>query len=170
MNNKPKTSWPLRILVGTNPRRTLIRTLILAILAAVFFKFMVRPIMIDGASMEPTIRDRSFRFVNLLAYWNTRPERGDVVVIEKDGFDTMYLKRVIGLPGETVRFTEGKLYVNKRKMPEPYLQSKGDWDMREIPLGKNQYLVAGDNRAIDRRQHIMGIVEQRHILGRLLGR
>lgn len=168
--DRNRFSWITHLLIGRRPMVTLIRACVLALICLVVFKFVFRPVVIDGESMAPTVRDRTFRFVNLLAYSSKEPQRGDIVVIEKDSFNTMYLKRIIGEPGETVDFTDGRLYIDGELVEEPYLHTDGDWDMQPVELGRHEYLVAGDNRTVARRQHVMGVVDRKYIQGKLLWR
>jgi signal peptidase I len=165
-----KTPFWLRILVGSRPKLTLVRLVFLAAFSFLLFRYALRPLMVDGVSMEPTVHDRTFRFANLLAYRFREPGRGDIVLIDKDGFNAMYMKRILGLPGELVEFRSGVFYVNGVAVAEEYLKGSGDWDMNPVLLGPGEYLVAGDNRSVPRRSHVMGVVRREAILGRLLGK
>lgn len=162
-------SFLIRICIGNNPKRTLIRVVFIAALSYLVFSNVFRPVWVDGYSMDPTVRDRSFHFANLIAYRNVSPARGDIIVIDKDGFGSMYMKRILGLPGENVSFESGILLVDGVVCNEEYLSEKGDWDMPPVLLGPNEYLVAGDNRTVPRREHMMGIVELDSIRGKLVG-
>ncbi len=146
----------------------MIRVVFLAGLSFLIFSNVFRPVWVDGYSMDPTVRDRSFHFANLMAYRNGPPVRGDIIVIDKDGFGSMYMKRVLGLPSETVGFERGNLIIDGLEFDEFYLVDKGDWDMPPVFLGPNEYLVAGDNRTVPRRAHMMGVVEIDAIRGRLM--
>jgi signal peptidase I len=157
-----------RLLVGRRPRRTLLRALVLAVCCAVFFGLVVRPARIAGSSMEPTVSERSFRLIYLLAYRTAPPQRGEIVAINGIGSSLMYLKRVVGLPGETVAFREGTLLINGKPQAEPYLVFRGQWDMDPETLGRNEYFVTGDNRDMPRRDHTHGVVRRGQIAGRLL--
>lgn len=161
--------WWLRIVIGSRPRVTLIRVAVLALVSFLVFSYAFRPMLVDGVSMEPTVSDKTFRFANLLVYLQSDPRRGDIVLIDKDTFSSMYMKRILGLPGERVEFRDGNLYVNGNLAPETYLHGKGDWDMDVVRLGSDEYLVAGDNRTVPRRMHLMGVVRRESILGRLVG-
>src|SRR5436309_7491994 len=99
--------WWQIVLIGRNPRRTLLR-----ILAMVFTCFLVRefalvPIRVEGISMFPTYKDRGVNFVNRLAYLFREPRRGDVVAIKLAGEHVMFMKRIVAMPGESVGFHEG---------------------------------------------------------------
>ena len=108
LNGRGQSKVPrwLRILViGRNPKVTLARAVVLAVLCFVVFKFVLLHIRVEGISMLPTYQDGSAHFVNRLAYLWHEPRRGDVVSIRLAGSShLMYLKRIIGLPGETVAF------------------------------------------------------------------
>ena len=158
----------VRLIVGRRPLRTLLRALVLGVFCAVFFGWVVRPARTAGSSMEPTIPDRSLRLINLLAYRTASPQRGDIVAIRGLGSSLMYLKRVVGLPGEAVAFTDGVLLVNGEPQNEQYLVYRGHWDMPPEKLEADEYFVTGDNRDMDRRSHTHGVVKQDQIAGKLL--
>lgn len=159
-----------RLLVGSNPRRTLLRAALLGLLTFVVMRFVLIPVRIRGVSMEPTYKDGNLQFVNLLAYKFREPQRGDIVVISMTGRRALYLKRVLGLPGERIAFRDGQLLVNGKPEQEPYLKDRADWTVAEMTVGDGEYYVAGDNRSIRWEHHSMGIVERRKILGSVVGR
>jgi signal peptidase I len=136
---------------------------------AIFFlmKFVAQPVRIHGSSMEPTYHNGSFHAVNLLAYRKRPPRRGDIVAVRMVGSRTYYLKRVLGVPGDTIAFTNGQLLVNGAPAPEPYLREAYDWSMRPVQLAPDEYFVAGDNRAGPMETHVAGVVRQERIAGSL---
>jgi signal peptidase I len=165
-------SW-LRILaLGRNPKITLIRAAILAAVCAVVFKLALLPIRVEGVSMTPAYADRSFHFVNRLAYLWREPGRGDVVGIRltpQQGLSAphiMYLKRIVGLPGEAISFADGHLSVNGRTLDEPYEKGPCDWNLAPETLGPDEYFVVGDNRSMPRRDHTFGRVGRDRIVGK----
>ena len=93
---------------------------VLVVLCFVVFKFILSAIRVEGISMLPTYQDGSAHFVNRLAYLWHEPRRGDVVSIRLAGTHVMYLKRIIGLPGETVAFVNGQVLINGEVLDEPY--------------------------------------------------
>src|ERR1041385_285708 len=100
-------TWLQTILIGKKPRRTLIRIAVLVVVTVVVFKFVLLPIRVIGKSMMPTYKDHGINAVNRLAYLSHPPQRGDVVGIrftETANPRIMLMKRIIGLPGETVAF------------------------------------------------------------------
>jgi len=165
MNESRTPSLLKRILVGANPRRTLLRAVVLAVFTYLVMRFVLLPTRIRGVSMEPTYTDGKIKFVNLLAYRFRQPQRGDIVVITMAGRRAFYLKRVIGVPGEHIEFIDGRLFVNGENVPEPYVQSRSDWTVPGIRLAGDEYYVAGDNRSIRWEYHSMGTVKREKILG-----
>src|SRR5262249_8631395 len=96
------------------------------------------------------------------------PERGDVVSIRMAGHSVMYLKRIVGMPGETVEFKDGTLLVDGRALDEPYVKSWCHWDYPARKLGKGEYFVGGDNRAMSVEEHEFGVAGRDRILGKVL--
>lgn len=156
------------LLIGRHPRRTLVRAAVLAVLVFVVGRFVLRPALTQGISMEPTVADRSLHLLNLVAYRTGDPQWGDIVAVRTHGEHLYYLKRVIGVPGEAIAFAEGVLLRDTQVVPESYVQRVGHWNMDAVLLGPEEYFVAGDNRSTSMRDHVMGVVDQEHIRGKLL--
>jgi signal peptidase I len=120
----------------------------------------------DGYSMEETLPGESYILVDKLAYQQNPPQRGDIVVfmLPMDPEQGM-IKRVIGLPGETVSIDNGQVSINGTPIAEPYTSKKatysGEW---EIPTG--QYFVLGDNRPDSSDSHSWGFVPSENITGK----
>ena len=161
-------SWVWTILMGRKPRRTLIRCVVLAAVCVFVFGSVVQPAVVDGFSMEPTIPHRGFRFVYLQAYRREPPLRFDIVAVRVVGDRMYYLKRVLGLPGESVDLRDGKLFINGEYVDEPHVAYRGNWFMTERELGPDEYFIAGDNRSMPIAYHKVGVTRRRHIAGRLL--
>jgi signal peptidase I len=163
-------SWLRVALIGRNPKRTAIRALVLALFCFVFFKyfifkFIVLPVRIEGNSMYPTYHDWGINFVNRLSYRHTLPQRGDVVGIRMAGPSVMLMKRIVGLPGETVAFDNGHLIVNGAEIPEPYMKNHSYAPyMSPVTLGPNEYYVIGDNRP----NSDQGRIDRDRIMGKIL--
>ncbi len=112
----------------------------------------------------PNYRDGSRHFINKLAYWSAEPQRGDVVgLLAPNG--EVYLKRIIGLPGERLTFDEGGIRVDDRALIEPYIDRKIPTNQMpaSITLSTNEYWVIGDNRATS----VRGPISREHIIGKL---
>lgn len=121
-------------------------------------------VRVAGSSMEDTLCSGDAVLV-LRLY--EEPKRGDVVQCSFPGRDGTYVKRVIGLPGETVDFRDGALHIDGRVISEPYVSSHTE-DFHAV-LGADDYLVLGDNRAesYDSRAEDMGCISARNLLGRV---
>ena len=159
----------MRFIVGRDPKRTAIRIGVLLVLCFFTFKFVLLPIRVTGESMLPAYKDGSFRMVNRLAYKRSRPQRGDVVAIKLAGEHLMYMKRIIGLPGERVEIRSGTVYINDEPLEEPYIQLKRKpWHEDETRLRDDQYFVIGDNRSMSIDGHEHGAVMEHKIAGKVL--
>jgi signal peptidase I len=163
-------SWLRTILIGRNPRRTLIRIVVVVVTILVLRAFVVVPIRVTGPSMLPTYRGGRINFVNRLAYLRHEPRRGDVVAIRLAGESVMFMKRVVGLPGETVEFAEGRLLINGRYQEEEYVKFKCNWDFvpERSKLGDDEYYVVGDNRSMAHNDHTQGAARRARIVGKVL--
>jgi signal peptidase I len=157
-----------RIIFGTNPRRTAVRVLVLAAVAFITFTWIFIPIRTDGISMEPTYRSNSLNLVNRLSYRLAEPARGDVVAIRLAGPHVVYVKRIVGLPGERLAFVGGVIHINGVPLSEPYVKNQRPWDRPEVTLGAREYFAVGDNRGMEQGAHKFGIVDRERILGKVL--
>jgi signal peptidase I len=164
----PSRSWIQTVLIGRNPKRTAIRIVILVVVCLlVFNRFVLVPIRVEGLSMTPTYHDHRINFVNRLVYHFHDPRRGDVVAIRTSGISIMYMKRVIGLPGETVAFHQGRAYIDGQPLDEPYISWKCDWELPTRQLGPNEYFLVGDNRSMPASDHTMGVASRGRIVGKV---
>jgi signal peptidase I len=171
----PRPSWLQIVLIGRNPQRTLIRLLIvMAVLFATFnplqhFKYAVLvPIRVHGISMAPTYHENQLNVISRIPYWFHEPQRGDVVAIRTSGQSIMYMKRIVGLPGETIGFHRGKVMVNGQPLYEPYLKLPSDWEEPPQTLGPDEYYVVGDNRSMAFEDHVKGKPSRRRIVGKAM--
>lgn len=142
-----------------------------AIAAAIRY-FLFTPIVVDGESMMPTLENGDRMVVNKIEYSIGEPDRFDIVVFhapeQKD-----YIKRIIGLPGETVEYKNDQLIINGKSYDEPYLDqykseiTEGtlteDFTSELIPEG--YVFVMGDNRRFSKDSRHIGIVDQKEIVG-----
>jgi signal peptidase I len=174
-NQTAQTSQPPRLpnwlriaLIGRNPKFTLARIVVLTVTCFVVFKFVLLPIRVEGISMLPTYKDRSVHLVNRVAYLWHEPRCGDVVSIRLAGMHLMYLKRIIGLPGETIAFVNGHVLIDDQVLDEPYEKLHCDWNLSPEKLGPGEYFVVGDNRTMPPRYHEHGVASRDRIIGKLL--
>ena len=166
-----RAHWLQVVLIGRNPVFTVVRIIIIVAVVFISRAYILEPIRIKGPSMLPTYREKGVNFVNRLAYRHSDPKRGDVVAIRFAGPNVMLMKRVIGLPGETIEFRDGYVYINGTKLDEPYIDRTNyptDWDMEPKKLGADQYYVVGDNRSMPKELHEEGVAARERIIGRIL--
>jgi signal peptidase I len=157
------------IFVGRRPARTLARALALVITSVVVFGWILLPVRAEGISMQPTFEPGSLHVLNRLAYWRRHPARGDIVGIRLAGPHVVLVKRVIGLPGERVRITDGQVFVDGRPLEEPYVKRRNrSWTMAETKLGPDDYFVVGDNREMPMASHELGIARRERLVGKLV--
>lgn len=155
-------------LTWTSPRlrlKVLFTAFLLAFLCYGFFTWVLWPVKVLGDSMMPNYRDGERHFINKLAYHSVKPMRGDVIGLYAPNGD-VYIKRVIGLPGETVTFPkDGGIAIDGRELSEPYVKTKIPADRgRSGRLEPDYYFVIGDNRATS----VLGAVPARDIIGKVV--
>ena len=158
-----------------------VKEIIIAVIIASVILAFVKPIIIRQSSMEPTFYNGDYIFISKQAYnLFGDPERGDVVVFHtglktEEGEDKNLIKRIIGLPGDTVEIVDGYVYLNGEKLDEPYAEqlSVGECDL-EFPfqVPQEQYFVLGDMResSIDSRNTLIGCVAKDQIVGKVFFR
>jgi signal peptidase I len=144
--------------------RDILFTALIAVLVVIF---VVQPVKVEGTSMEPRLEPRDRIFVNKFVYYFSDVKRGDIVVFwyPKDKTKS-FIKRVIGLPGETVEVRSGVVYFNGEKLSEPYLA--GGFDNESYPLQvvpPDHYFVLGDHRNSSNDSRDWGFVPEQNIFG-----
>lgn len=157
-----------RIVFGRDPRRTLVRVVVLASLSFIIFRWILLPIRAEGISMLPTYESGSLHLVNRVAYSREKPVRGDVVGIKLAGPHVLYVKRIIGLPGERISIAQGQVYIDGAPLEEPYVRNRRPWDVPEVTMTSREYFVIGDNRGMRAADHDFGRVDVSRIVGRVV--
>jgi signal peptidase I len=157
-----------RLVFGSHPRRTAVRVLVLAAVSFITFGWVLIPVRTEGISMLPTYRSGSLNLVNRLAYASHPPERGDVVAIRLAGPHIVFVKRIVGLPGERLGIVRGQVYINGSPLPESYVQDRQPWDVPEVKLTPREYFVIGDNRGMRASDHEFGRADVSRIVGRVV--
>lgn len=155
-------------LTRRNPLRGVIWIAVFALICILLRLFVFHLVRIEGSSMEDTLCSGEIALVTSFDYrFGAKPARGDVVECRFPGRVDTYVKRVIGLPGETVELREGKTYIDGAAVSEPYVFSIAE--DYSISLGEDEYLVLGDNRceSYDSRTADMGPIGKEDILGRV---
>jgi signal peptidase I len=146
------------------------RDLLIAIgLALVIIVFLYQPVKVEGTSMAPLLSDQERIFINKFVYRFEPIQRGDVVVFWYPlDRSKSFIKRVIGLPGETVEIRRGAVYVNDKIVPEPYVPTQYEdlSDFGPVRVPKDSYFVMGDHRISSNDSRVFGPVADRYIYGR----
>lgn len=149
-------------------RASLARIAVLVVAAYVTFGYILLPIRLQGISMEPTYTNGQIDFANRLAYAWRPPARGDVVAIRMAGPRVVYVKRIVGLPGERIEIVMGVVNVNGEPLLEPHVTRKAPWNLATLTLASDEYFVVGDNRAMRMEDHDFGRTTRDRIIGKML--
>jgi signal peptidase I len=149
-----------------------LRDLFLSVLIAiVVILFLYQPVKVEGTSMMPSLIDQERIFINKFVYRFGIADigRGDTVVFWFPGDPSKsYIKRVIGAPGDTIEVIEGKVFVNGRALPEPYVpdEYRDHVSMSRSVVPADQYFVLGDHRSSSNDSRMWGMVPRRYIYGK----
>jgi signal peptidase I len=139
----------------------------LALLALLIAAFFIRPSPVSGLSMAPQILSGEYVLINTFAYRFGAPQRNDIVEFRRDGDARgIFIKRVIGLPGDRVRIDNGSVYVNGTKLDEPYVRFTDTRSFPEIVVPDGAVYVLGDNRAISEDSRFFGPVAEDRLMGK----
>ena len=147
-----------------------IQSLVIAgVLAFFIITFVAQSFVVDGESMKPTLSNGERLFVNKFIYRFNSPERGDIVVFTPSGNENkMYIKRIIGLPGEEVLIEDGTTYIDGKPLEEDYINEKPIRNSGPYEIPEEKYFVLGDNRnqSADSRYSQVGFVSDDSISGK----
>lgn len=152
--------------------------------SAFLFIFVITPNEVDGNSMQPNYESGDRLYTNKLAHWfngtgigdalGLNYSRGDVVVVDKPGLGLSLIKRVVGLPGERIRVEDGSVYINGKKLEEPYLPEEtltfGATFLKEgeeYTIPESNYVVLGDNRKVSNDSRYIGFINEDWISGKI---
>lgn len=154
-------------LTWTSPKvrlKVLFSAFLIAFVCYGFFTWVLWPVQVLGDSMLPNYHNGERHFINKLAYLSEKPQRGDVIALYAPSGD-VYLKRVVGLPGEMVTFANGGIAIDGKELKEPYVDTKVfPRSDEEGKLGPDDYYVIGDNRATS----VRGKVPRKDIIGKVV--
>jgi signal peptidase I len=168
----------------------IVQTVLLTIAIFLAVRSVVQNFRVEGASMDPTLHTGQYLLINKVLYARADgtllesvipdrtpqdtpnfifggPARGDVIVFLSPGqTDKDFIKRVIGLPGETVRIVNGQVFVNGKPLDEPYITHKATYDLEAKVVPPGQYFVLGDNRPNSSDSHLGWFVPANNLIGK----
>ncbi|HEY6020065.1 MAG TPA: signal peptidase I [Candidatus Paceibacterota bacterium] len=134
--------------------------------------FVAQPFIVSGQSMDPTFANGQYLIVDELSYHFTQPQRGDVIIFRYPRNPSEYfIKRIIGLPGDTVHIANNTVTVTpldgvSQTLKEPYVVNQGDGPDATYTVPTDQYFVMGDNRPESSDSRIWGLLPRKNIIGR----
>ena len=139
------------------------------VIALLVRQFIFEPVRVDGHSMDDTLANGEVMFVTKFDYqFGGEPDRFDVVICHYPGRgSTNFVKRVVGLPGDTVEVRGGYLYVNGVMYEEPYITHRPDYTMNAYTVPEGMYFVLGDNRSNSNDSHLIGTIDRSMIKGKV---
>ena len=165
--NKPAEQPPAHV---RGVMHSWLRDLVISVVvSAIIIIFLYQPVRVEGTSMLPVLEDQDRLFINKLAYRVGEIHRGDVVVfLYPHDHEKSYIKRVIALPGDTLRIDHGQVYVNDARVEEPYVprQFEDDRSQPEMTVPKHEYFVMGDHRSVSSDSRDFGPVDRELIYGK----
>jgi len=142
--------------------------------------FLIQPFYVKGASMEPNFHDKEYLIIDEISYRFNQPQRGDVVVFRYPADPKEYfIKRVIGLPGESVEFRDGAVYIYNQahpdgfELPEKYLPDglkTYTYTEGKINISADEFYVLGDNRFASKDSRVFGAVAKSFLVGKVFFR
>jgi signal peptidase I len=139
----------------------------LAVLSLLIAAFFMRLPQVSGRSMEPLIHSGEYVLINTFAFRFGTPRRGEVVAFRHEGdAREVFIKRVVGLPGDRIQIDRGRVYVNGTKQDEPYVQDPDDRSVPGILVPPSSVYVLGDNRANSEDSRAFGPVSDDRLIGR----
>lgn len=154
------------------------KTIIISVVIAFVITTFIRPTLVKGYSMYPTINQYDYLIINRIPYISHEPEYGDIVVFKTnqltvDGSEKDLIKRVIGLPGDVIEIKEGIVYRNGEALTEPYIYGGyTPGEMELVTIEEDKIFVMGDNRpnSLDSRDERVGEVPMSSIMGKVIVR
>ncbi len=151
---------------GSSPSlfREVVETILLTAIVFLVVNAATGRFSLDGPSMQPTLHKGEYVIVSRLSYKLHPVERGDVIVFQLP--EGMRIKRVLGLPGETIEIRHGQVFVNGQFIPETYVKNPGTYSMPSRAMGPDEYFVLGDNRDNSSDSHNWGPVSLSAIDGK----
>lgn len=140
--------------------KSLLPYIIIVIVVILVRTFIATPVKVNGSSMYPTLKGNEIMLLNKLGHI----DRFDIVVLKIDGREDNLIKRIIGLPGETVEIKDNDIYINDKKIEDKYGYGE-TYNIDKVTLKKDEYFILGDNRIISLDSRVFGTINKKEIKG-----
>ena len=155
--------------------KELIRDVLVALVIVLILTAVIKPTIVKESSMEPTLYENHYLIINKLAYKIGDEERGDIIVFEseletEDGDKKLLIKRIVGLPGETVEVKDGAVYINGQLLEEEYLKDGITPGNVKVTVPEGQLFAMGDNRVVSIDSRELGCIDEDTVMGKAVVR
>lgn len=139
--------------------------IVIVVVVVLIRTFIITPVRVDGDSMKNTLKNGDI----LLLYKLSSINRFDIIVLDEEKDNEKIIKRVIGLPGETVAIKKGKIYINDKVIDDEYAYGETS-DYNKVTLKDDEYFILGDNRLISKDSRYFGPIKDNEIKGKIVFR
>ena len=139
--------------------------IVIVVVVVLIRTFIITPVRVDGDSMKNTLKNGDI----LLLYKLSSIDRFDIIVLDEEKDNEKIIKRVIGLPGETVAIKKGKIYINDKVIDDEYAYGETT-DYNKVTLKDDEYFILGDNRLISKDSRYFGPIKDNEIKGEIVFR
>ena len=139
--------------------------IVIVVVVVLIRTFIITPVRVDGDSMKNTLKNGDI----LLLYKLSSIDRFDIIVLDEEKDNEKIIKRVIGLPGETVAIKKGKIYINDKVIDDEYAYGETS-DYNKVTLKDDEYFILGDNRLISKDSRYFGPIKEKEIKGKIVFR
>ncbi len=139
--------------------------IVIVVVVVLIRTFIITPVRVDGDSMKNTLKNGDI----LLLYKLSSIDRFDIIVLDEEKDNEKIIKRVIGLPGETVAIKKGKIYINDKVIDDEYAYGETT-DYNKVTLRDDEYFILGDNRLISKDSRYFGPIKDNEIKGKIVFR
>ena len=149
----------------SNLWREIVETALLTAIIFLAVNAVIGRFRIESVSMQPNLYEGEYVIVDKVSYSLNSPQRGDIIVFEKAAQPDL-IKRVIGLPGDTVEVRNAQVFVNGTALVEPYVANPPNYAFGPVQVEPGRYFVMGDNRSNSSDSHVWGTIPRETIVGR----
>lgn len=139
--------------------------IVIVVVVVLIRTFIITPVRVDGDSMKNTLKNGDI----LLLYKLSSIDRFDIIVLDEEKDNEKIIKRVIGLPGETVAIKKGKIYINDKVIDDEYAYGQTS-DYNKVTLKDDEYFILGDNRLISKDSRYFGPIKDNEVKGKIVFR